>query len=160
MVDDCVEETGKNLEHPCVAGVVVTVQIVKLDKPTDLGRIHQHMIFDHLNFEQAKYRRVLRESGMGCQKIHVAVSCPAHELCHELGSVWRFHGKKDLVIDLCAGRVGEAVASWLVQKVLYCLETRSASVQLINWKVEVESVSCVPELTQGGEYLVQLLGTC
>lgn len=52
------------------------------------------------------------------------------------------------------------MTSWLLKQVQYCFETESTAVKLTPWKVIVQCVSGVPELTQCGECLVYLLQSC
>ena len=57
---------SEDFEHPGVAEVVVTVQIVQLDEPVDFGGIYQQAISDLVDFEETKFRRALAKTGMGC----------------------------------------------------------------------------------------------
>lgn len=66
MFDDLVEEMSENFEHPGVAEVVFTVQIVPLDETVDIGGIYQQAVFDLVDFEKTKSRRVLAKADMGC----------------------------------------------------------------------------------------------
>lgn len=62
--------------------------------------------------------------------------------------------------DLLAGQSGESLTSWLLKEVQYCFETKSTAVKPTPWKIKVQCVPGVPELTQCGERLVYLLQSC
>lgn len=57
---------SEEVEHPGVAEVVVTVQIVQLDESIDFGGIYQEAILDLVDLEEAKSCRALAKTDMRC----------------------------------------------------------------------------------------------